>query len=625
MQSLVRVAVAIVAAAVVAVPASAATPKEVEDAIKRGTNALRAHYKEAAKPAAGPDQTSMIGVSCMAGLAMLEGGVPPADPALKIIANKVRDASYGQTQTYGAALCLLFLDRLGEPEDEPLIQILAVRLLAGQRSTGGWSYATIDASQVGDINWLKGIKPPKGGPAKLLPEVEQYAQFVASKAGAIVQRPGNGDDNSNTQFAVIAVWLARKHGVPVDGALDLIEKRFLSSQNPRTGGWPYAGDSNTPGSPSMYCAGLIGLATGIARREERRAKAEAKKEASKEEPGAPKKEVDDPLFNAPTKTTPEPKKPKYAPDERDRAVAAAFDGLGAVLQASVQAGGGGLLLQEGGTHGLNDLYFFWSLERACVIYGMDKVRGVNWWEAGAHTLVVSQQADGNWHSHYESDVATSFAVLFLCKSNLARDLSSKVQKETITEMRNAPGAANAEAKNKDSSVGGNIPTEPLAPTLPGAVGNESATLAAELVRSYDKDWDKVLKKLKDSRGGSYTLALVNAANRLEGDRLKQARDALAERLTRMTADTLRTFAKSEEPELRRGALLAMAMKDDKSHIPDLINAVDDEDEFVVRAVSAGLRSLTGQDFGPRKNSNEGEKKIAKDEWSKWWNKQEKKK
>ena len=51
----------------------------------------------------------------------------------------------------------------------------------------------------------------------------------------------------------------------------------------------------------------------------------------------------------------------------------------------------------------------------------------------------TQRQDGTWGGGYATEVDTSFAVLFLCKSNLARDLSSKVQKEVSTEMRAGAG------------------------------------------------------------------------------------------------------------------------------------------------------------------------------------------
>ena len=104
-------------------------------------------------------------------------------------------------------------------------------------------------------------------------------------------------------------------------------------------------------------------------------------------------------------------------------------------------------------------------------------------------------------------------------------------------------------------------------------------------------------------------------------RLKEAREALAERLTRMTADSLRTMAKAEEPELRRGAVLAMAMKDDKAHVPDLITALLDDQEFVVRAAKASLKSLTGQDFGPAAGATLAERTAAAKAWLEWLAKQ----
>src|SRR6202042_425730 len=111
------------------------------------------------------------------------------------------------------------------------------------------------------------------------PEVEKYYQAITASA-----RPQPADDNSNTQFAVIAVWLARKHGGPVDNALDSIDQRFMATQSSRTGGWPYNGPlpgaavgDGPGGSPAMFCAGFIGLSTGLARREARRRKAETPK------------------------------------------------------------------------------------------------------------------------------------------------------------------------------------------------------------------------------------------------------------------------------------------------------------------------------------------------------------
>ena len=179
--------------------------------------------------------------TCLAGLAILEAGTPVNDPAVKAITDLVRDAAYKQTQTYQIALCLMYLDRLGDPADVPLIQVLAVRLLVGQTSNGGWGYECIGIVPQEDERRLRALKPDQAA-GKLHPEVEKYAQSLAAarnQPGTAVV--GIGDDNSNTQFGVLAVWMARKHGVPVDNALDFIEKRFMATQDGQTGNWSYSG------------------------------------------------------------------------------------------------------------------------------------------------------------------------------------------------------------------------------------------------------------------------------------------------------------------------------------------------------------------------------------------------
>ena len=67
-------------------------------------------------------------------------------------------------------------------------------------------------------------------------------------------------DNSNTQFASLALWIARRHQLKVDPALRLLDQRFRAMQNP-DGGWPYVHHGNT--TPTMTCAGLIGLAVAF--------------------------------------------------------------------------------------------------------------------------------------------------------------------------------------------------------------------------------------------------------------------------------------------------------------------------------------------------------------------------
>ncbi|HEV3436777.1 MAG TPA: HEAT repeat domain-containing protein [Gemmata sp.] len=689
---------------IVAGACTAATPKEIDASVKLGVGYLKDQYKGAtAKQVAGGPNG--IGAAALAGLALLECNTPLDDPSVRAITAGVRDASFTTTQTYHIALCLLYLDRLGDPTDVPLIQMLGVRLLAGQNGNGGWTYECIESVPPLDERTLRtsllttelttGNPPPAPGKAntpanpgknpaitpgkagvvgKLHPEVEKYQGRLAS----VRIRP-RMDDNSNTQFGVLGVWVARKHGVPVEAALDLIETRFLNTQT-INGGWPYAGSAQ--GSPSMTCAGLLGLATALGRREERRMTADiAKAPKTPKAPSPPKSDTseavkpaaknedpffnppptpkpDDPFFN-PAKPTPpapppaknpivaKPPPPKHPADVRDQAVQKALASLGAVLAGNgpVQGRGRGpRFLVNGGVLGDRDLYFLWSVERVGVIYGLEKIGNVDWYDLGAEELVGSQNISGSWgRGGRGAEVDTAFALLFLARSNLVIDLSHKVQRGSSTaELRAGAGipfggdnpAAAADTKPTvppGAATGAKpaVPTETTEPRRPEVTvirpispsTDDPKTLAAELVGAMGLEWEKVLTKARDGKGTAYTQALVLALARLDGDRQKFAREALAERLTRMTAETLRSMAKAEEAELRRAAVLAMAMKDDKAYIPDLIGAILDNEEIVVRAAKAGLKSLSGQDFGPAVNASISDKKLAANAWLDWLRKQ----
>ncbi len=91
----------------------------------------------------------------------------------------------------------------------------------------------------------------------------------------------------------------------------------------------------------------------------------------------------------------------------------------------------------------------------------------------------------------------------------------------------------------------------------------------------------------------------------------------------MTVATLRDRLKDTDTELRRGAAVAAAMKEDKALIPDLIAVLDDREAWVVRAAGVALNRLTGQDFGPTANATPEQRAKAIAAWKDWWNKQPK--
>ncbi len=588
----------------------AATPKEINNAIQLGAGYLKDQYKNAT-PKQILNAPNGVGAAALAGLALLECDTQQTDASIRAITSVVRDSSFTVTQTYHIALCILYLDKLADPTDVPLIQLLGARLLAGQDANGGWGYECIESVPLLEERELRkslltsSVPGKSGGASKLFPEVVKYQERLGN-----VRIRSRIADNSNTQFGVLGLWVARKHGLPCEAAFNLIEKRFLSTQT-NNGGWPYVGTN--PGSPSMTCAGLLGLAVAIGGREEQSVQPEAAK------PGLnPKGDANN--------------QPKPPADASSKAVEKGLSALASSIAGNAR-GKGPRMLVNGAGLGDHDLYFLWSVERVGVLFGMEKIGGIDWYDVGAEELVAAQNISGSWgRGGRGAEVDTAFAILFLVRSNPIKDLSTRLQKDlaTTTELRTG---STSKSSDKTPPTVGAKPTPPaehqesrrpgVIVIRPNSQTEDSKTLAAELVGAQGLEWDTQLTKARDANASIYTQALVIAISRLDGDRLKQARETLAERLTRMTSETLRTSAKSENAELRRAAVLAMSLKNDKKHIPDLIDAILDEEEMVVRTARTGLKSLTDQDFGPQPGATSAERKAVASAWREWLLKQKK--
>lgn len=613
-------------------PAPAATQAQIDEAVAKGVDflkkALTAGPAGVAGGAAGGEHG--IGPMALAGIALIEAKVPNDDPVLRKVIAAVRDASYTQTQTYQISLCLLFLDKYEDPADVPLIQMLAARLLGGQNNNGGWTYKAVDVNGtesqalragLATVQLVAGKEPgPNGQPVPPMhPLVLEYLRGLMAKRAAV-----SGDDNSNTQFGILAVWAARKHGVPVEDSLNLISARFRQYQV--NGAWAYTLSPNDAPRGSMTCAGLLGLATSVARYEEKKA---AKAKAAPPPP-PPEPKAGEPKGKAPPKTDPffgsapegsGPAKKEKKP-EMDPQVAAGLFRLG------------GFFVEAAKSHaGLSDLYFLWSVERVGVIFNVTNIGGLDWYAVGADYLVKAQQADGSWRSGGHSgpqEAMTAFAVLFLVKANLARDLSRSVTGNLGAELRAGESKEKGGADPGPAAKAGKEAVDPLKMDLakPGALPpDESARMAAAVAAATGPQFKLDLERIRDAKGAEYTKALVGVVDRVDGERKKMAREALADRLTRMSAETLKGMLKAENPEQRRGAAVAAAQREERALVPDLIDRLTDDEDLVARAAKAGLESLTGQKFGPKFDAagaaTKGDKKTAADAWKAWWAKQPK--
>ncbi len=628
--------------------ARAATPEEIQAAVGRGV----AHLKQMQHPdgswSYGPDgrlrepSGPTTGATALAGLALLECGVAPDDPHVRKAADVVRTAVPSLISTYNLSLSILFLDRLGEPADEVLVDSLAVRLLAGQNlGTGGWSYECppLADEEVQHLRTLVGRRnelvaradlPPKGQrEVKDLPkEIQAQLQQVNQGAAVAGQGQGQAGDNSNTQFAVLALWVARRQGIPVAAALKRIDRRFRTSQG-RDGGWGYTiptsfaippGALNPammammPGSstPAMTCSGLLGLAVSHGWSME--ATARAAKAGGKAE--------------TPIGTDLDPAK--------DLAVRNGLLALGSCIGKPLDA----VVPQPallprlvGGTNG-KGYYFLWSLERVAVAYGLATITDKDWYAWGADILLDNQNGDGSWQGLYaDGGCDTSFALLFLRRANLAPDLTAilkgRVTDPGARELRaggvGGAGLAKGIGLKPAFDTGGTPAEEPAAARVPGTpdadrVGAEAGRLAADLVNAEGAKQAEALDRLRDSKGGAFTEALARAIPKLTGEARSKARDALADRLTRMTAATLGDKLRDDDPEVRRAAALASAMKEERSHVPRLIDLLADPEPPVARAAHAALKSLTAQDFGPEPDATRADVAQAVLRWKDWWRK-----
>ncbi len=375
-----------------------------------------------------------VGLAALPGLTLLECGAPADEPHVRKAAEFVRRGAPTLGATYELGLAILFLDRLGDPKDEPLIRTLALRLMAGQTPAGGWSYqcpilkekeeerlrtvleatrprsslelTTKSGDRTPDDLFLRsdddrsdrpagGTTAPPGPTEEERKEAKRlYDKLPADLKAIPALKPptrddampdGDDSDNSNTQFATLGLWAAGRHGVPMERSLHLLARRFQVSQTPR-GGWDYHYrlHPRSGETPTMTGAGLLGLAVGHGVTSDLKG---ADVEAAGEDPRVEK----------------------------------GMKALGEHIGLRVDRA-----LRRKGPRGVN-YYLLWSIERVGMLYGRKTIGDREWYPWGAEELVDSQSDDGSWPKMYEPPTDTCLALLFLKRANLAKDLTTKLQ------------------------------------------------------------------------------------------------------------------------------------------------------------------------------------------------------
>ncbi len=344
----------------------------VDEAIAQGIAYIRERQRDDGTWVDPRSSSYVLGMTCLASLALLENGVDRDDPAIARALRAVLPRAARCDRTYEAALTILFLSRIqGGSTDryDPLIDRLSARLQAGQFN-GGWSY---------------GIPVERGGfdlETDLRPDREERSERIEDRESDRLNldfsrgrryRQGGQIDNSNTQFALLGVWAANRVGSPADTSLAALDSHFRSTQN-GDGGWGY--HPRFGNAPAMTCAGLMGLAIASARPE--RSERLTSKALGRDLAA-------DPAFQRALQ--------RVGRDARDRINASA------------------------------PIYYLWSLERVCVALGLRDLDGFDWYRAGATELLRRQLRNGSWPTQrWGVEADTCLALLFLRKANLAFEL-----------------------------------------------------------------------------------------------------------------------------------------------------------------------------------------------------------
>jgi RNA polymerase sigma factor (sigma-70 family) len=306
-------------------PPTQATPDQVRQAIEKGIAYLKKTQREGTWEHHFPGGSYEGGLTSLALLGLLEAGVKVDEEIIRKALEYLRRLE--PRQTYVVSLQTQVFCRLDPKQDGARIQRNVDRLVNARGIRGsqllGWTYT------------------------------------LAGGAG--------GTDNSNTQYAVLALHVASQAGAKVDEKVwREIQDYYLRTQL-ADGGWLYAPVAQGRSSFSMTCAGVSGL---LLAGKHLKAKAKGQEEA----------------------------------------LTKSLDLLGERFTI------------DGKVHSFAELA---GIRRAGELAGrkvfVDRVRNLehDWYREGSRILLREQTADGSWRpsgtAEKEAIIATSFALLFLAK------------------------------------------------------------------------------------------------------------------------------------------------------------------------------------------------------------------
>jgi hypothetical protein len=293
---------------------------QVNRAIDRGVALIRTEQKDDGSFKTADQKNFPLGNTALHLYTLLKSGVPAKDPQVLKAIEYLRYRPI--RRTYSAAALIMALDALDARDDRE-------HKLWIQKSAA----------------WLE--------------------ETFGRKSG-LWAYPGHHADLSNTQYGVLGLWVAERHGYRAKTEIwaRLLESLLVGHQK-EDGGFAYRRDRVQTGS--MTTSGITVLTLALARVPEGKQRFKAARRAAKKALGR-------------------------AWVYLDRRFTAEANPLGSFAFTNA-----------------NHAYYLFGLERVAAITGRERIGGEDWYEAGARHLVATQDAKGAWASSRR----TCFALLFL--------------------------------------------------------------------------------------------------------------------------------------------------------------------------------------------------------------------
>lgn len=190
-------------------------------------------------------------------------------------------------------------------------------------------------------------------------------------------------DNSNTQYALLALNAASEVGIPVNVQVWTLSREYFEQSQRPGGGWSYQPPANDPTSASMTCAGVSSLIIAGLKR-----------------------------YEGQEQLLPDGKIRNCGKGGINLALQGGVDWLSTHFQVS----------QNVPKFHLWKYYYLYGLERTGRLTGLRYFGDHDWYREGADYLINTPERDkiaGYWAGHDSIEqnpvVATSFALLFLAK------------------------------------------------------------------------------------------------------------------------------------------------------------------------------------------------------------------